>query len=210
MVTTYRGAVPPFHSLFAARDSAELLRLSASVLAPTDRIDLARVIESAAQARPIVSLPRVRVASLGLGAQVLVDVGTSMQPFWDDQQRLVDQVHATMGALADIRYFAEDPALGAGRERRKSTWKPYQLPRAEVPVIGLTDLGCGFPPRATSALAWRQLALRLRRRQSRLIAFAPVRLARVPVDVRHAVEIMVWDRSARRRNLSLLLRALDA
>jgi hypothetical protein len=204
-----RGVVPSFVGLFDARDTAELLRLAASVPAPTDRIDVQRVIDQVARALPMVSLPTLTVPSLGLGAQVLVDIGVSMLPFWDDQQALVEQVRATMGELADVRYVADDPTRGAGPERRRRSWTPYQLPRPETPVIAVTDLGCGFPPRARSAAAWRALALRLRRRQSRLLAFAPVRLARVPRDLRQAAEILVWDRRARRRNLSSLVRALD-
>jgi hypothetical protein len=110
-------------------------------------------------------------------------------------------------SLADIRYFADDPALNAGTDRRKGSWTAYELPRPETPVIAITDLGCGFPPRVRATRAWLALASRLRRRKSRVVAFAPVRLSRIPLPMRHAVEIVVWDRSARRQNLSRLLKA---
>ncbi|MGH9370893.1 MAG: hypothetical protein ACRD15_05125 [Vicinamibacterales bacterium] len=204
-----RGSARPFAGLFAGRDAVDLLRLSASVLAPTDRIDVPRVTNELANARPLLSLPYVAALSLGLGAQVLVDVGVSMQPFWDDQQALIQRIRTLLRGLADIRYFADDPALGAGPDRRKRSWTTYELPRPETPVIAVTDLGCGFPPRVRATRAWLALASRLRRRNSRVVAFAPVRLSRLPLPLRHAVEIVVWDRSARRQNLSRLLRAVD-
>ena len=199
----------PFAALFAGRDTVDLLRLSASVLAPTDRVDVPLVTKEFAQGRPLLSLPYVTALSLGLGAQVLVDVGVSMQPFWDDQQELIGRIRTLLRFLADVRYFADDPALGAGPERRKPSWTPYDLPRPETSVIAITDLGCGFPPRIRATRAWLALAGRLRRRHSRVVAFAPTRLSRIPLPLRHAVKIVVWDRSARRRNLSRLLRATD-
>lgn len=206
---TPRRAALPFVGLLAARDAVDLLRLSASVLAPTDRIDVRRVTIDLANGRPLLSLPYLSALSFGLGAQILVDVGISMQPFWDDQQALIERTRTLLRGLADIRYFADDPTLGAGPDRRKRSWTTYELPRPETPVIAVTDLGCGFPPRARASRAWLALASRLRRRQSRVVAFAPVRLSRIPVTLRHAVEVVVWDGAARRQNLSRLLRAAD-
>jgi hypothetical protein len=204
-----RGAARPFAGLLAGRDAVDLLRLSASVLAPTDRIDVPRVTSDLANRRPLISLPYLAALSFGLGAQILVDVGVSMQPFWDDQQTLIARSRTLLRGLADIRYFADDPALGAGPDRRKRSWTAYALPRPETPVIAVTDLGCGFPPRLRATRAWLVLAARLRRRHSRVVAFAPVRLSRIALSLRHAVEIVVWDRPARRQNLSRLLRVAD-
>jgi hypothetical protein len=203
------GAARPFAGLFAGRDAVDLLRLSASVLSPTDRIDVPQVTYELANGRPLLSLPYLAALSFGLGAHVLVDVGVSMQPFWDDQQALIQRIRTLLRGLADIRYFADDPALGTGPDRRKRSWTTYVLPRPETPVIAVSDLGCGFPTRVRATRAWLALASRLRRRNSRVVAFAPVRLSRIPLPLRHAVEIVVWDRSARRQNLSRLLRAAD-
>jgi hypothetical protein len=206
---TAHGRALQFRGLFAGRDAVDLLRLSASVLAPTDRIDVPKVTTELASGRPLLSLPHVAALSLGLGAQVLVDVGVSMQLFWDDQQALIQRIRTLLRDLADIRDFADDPALGAGPDRRKRSWTLYELPRPETPVIAITDLGCGFPPRVRATRAWLALASRLHRRNSRVVAFAPVRLSRIPLPLRHSVEIVVWDRPARRQNLSRLLRAAD-
>jgi len=204
------GQQPPdFEGLFAPRDAVSLLRFAASTPSPSDRLDVPRVVDRLARAEPLLSLPRLHVPSFALGAQILVDVGLSMESFWEDQQELVGRVTNALRGVADVRYVGEDPQAGAGRSRRRGSWRPYELPRPGTPVIALTDLGCGFPPRADTAQAWLALAGRLRRRQSRLVAFAPVRLSRVNPLLRRAVDLVVWDRAARRRNLSRLTRRSD-
>lgn len=201
---------PVFEGLFAARDALALLRLAASTPTVSDRLDVPRITADLAQARPLLALPRLRVPSLALGTRILVDVGEPMQPFWDDQQELVGRVRHLLRESAGVRYVGDVPEEGMGPDRRKSTWDAFELPRPGTPVIAVTDLGCGFPARPDSAAAWLLLAERLRQRGSRLVAFAPVRLPRVPLALRRAVDVVIWDRAARRQNLSRLARAGDA
>jgi hypothetical protein len=198
------GSAPTFEGLLTVRDAAELLRFAASVPMLTEAVDVDRVAEELAHARPLTELPRLRVPSLALGAQALVDVGESMEPFLEDQQQLLQRFENNLRARAEILYFADDPELGAGPDRRKRSWKPYGLPESGTPVIALTDLGCGFPRRAVAARAWVALAERLRRRGSRLVVFAPVRLERIPPELRRAGDLVFWDRSAVRRNVMQL------
>lgn len=192
-----------FEGLLTMRDGAELVRFAASVPMPTGQIDVQRVVHELASARALRELPRCQLPSLALGAQVLVDVGRSMQPFLDDQQELLRRFERNLRHLSTVRYFADDPAK-CGPERRQVSWTPYVLPSAGTPVIALTDLGCGFPRGFAATRAWLQLATRLRHRQCRLVVFAPVRLARIPLELRRAVDLVVWDRSAVRRNVMQL------
>jgi hypothetical protein len=191
------GPPASFAGLFAPRDEVSLLRFAASTPSPSDRVDVPRVVDSLSRAEPLVALPRLQVPSLALGAQLLVDVSAPMQSFWEDQQELVGRFRHALRGLADIRYVGDDPQAGAGRDRRRGSWKAYDLPRPGTPVIALTDLGCGFPHRVDAARAWLSLADRLRRRRCRLVAFAPVRVARVSPALRRAVDLVVWDRAAR-------------
>ena len=71
-------------------------------------------------------------------------------------------------------------------------------------VIALTDLGCGFPERPDATRAWLRMAQYLRRRQSRVVVFAPVRLSRIPLALRRVIELVLWDRSTVRRNVMQL------
>ena len=188
------AAVPQplaFEGLFAPRDAVALLRLATAIPMPSDRIDVARVTDDLARARPLLILPRLRVPSLAFGALLLVDVGQPMQPFWEDQQEFVDRFRRALRGLADVRFIGDDPLAGAGRDRRKGSWTSFELPRPGTPVIALSDLGCGFPPRPETARAWLALAGQLRRRQCRVVAFAPVRPARVVPALRRAMTVAI-------------------
>lgn len=192
-----------FEGLLTLRDGIELLRMASSVFVAADKLDIVRITRRLAYAQPLTDLPRLRVPSLALGAQILIDVGQSMQPFYEDQQDLVKRVKDKR-SVAEVLYYADDPADGCGPERRRNTWQEYELPLPQVPVIALTDLGCGYPRRPDAQRAWRRLAEQLRRRQSRVVVFAAVRLDRVPDDLARAVDLVLWDRSAVRRNVMQL------
>jgi hypothetical protein len=202
--TTVPSAARVFEGLLTVRDGAELLRLAASVPLATDKINVDRVVQELARARPIDELPRLHAPSLALGAQVLADVGQSMQPFFEDQEELLQRFAGSLREHVEIRYFADDPQLGAGPHRRTGSWKPYVPPDIGASVIALTDLGCGFPERPDAARAWLRMAQYLRRRQSRIVVFAPVRLSRIPLALRRVVELVLWDRSSVRRNVMQL------
>jgi len=202
--TTGPAAAPVFEGLLTVRDGAELLRLAASVPMATDKIDVDLAVRELALARPLDELPRVQAPSLALGAQVLVDVGQSMQPFFEDQEELLQRFVGSLRDRVEIRYFADDPELGAGPQRRSGSWKPYVPPDVGASVIALTDLGCGFPERPDAARAWMRMAQYLRRRQSRVVVFAPVRLSRIALALRRVVELVLWDRSSVRRNVMQL------
>ena len=206
---TVQRTVPDFEGLLTERDGIELMRLAASVPSPTDRVDVDRVVQHLAYANPLTELPRVHVKSLAFGAQILVDVGLSMQQFYEDQQDVVKRVADKLRNFADIKYFADDPMQGCGPERRRFTWSDYQLPRPQVPVIALTDLGCGYPRRVEAIRAWMHLAERLRRRPSRVVVFAAVTLKRIPDELARAVDLVAWDRSAVRRNVMQLAGVRD-
>jgi hypothetical protein len=198
------AAAPVFEGLLTVRDGAELLRLAASVPMATDKIDVDLVVRELALARPLDELPRVQAPSLALGAQVLADVGQSMQPFFEDQEELLQRFAGSLRDRVEIRYFADDPELGAGPQRRSGSWQPYVPPDIGASVIALTDLGCGFPERPDATRAWLRMAQYLRRRQSRVVVFAPVRLSRIPLALRRVVELVLWDRSSVRRNVMQL------
>jgi hypothetical protein len=132
-----------------------------------------------------------------------------MQQFYDDQQDVVKRVVGKLRSFIDVKYFADDPMRGCGSERRRFTWSDYQLPHPQVPVIALTDLGCGYPRRVEAIRAWMHLAERLRRRQSRVVVFAAVTLERIPDELARGVDLVLWDRSPVRRNVMQLAGVRD-
>lgn len=201
--------VPRFEGLLTERDGVELMRMASSVSIATDRIDVDRVAARLASALPLTELPMLTMKSLEFGAQILVDVGQSMQQFYKDQADLVKRVEDKLRKFAEVQYYADDPLRGCGSERRRYSWHAYQLPHPQVPVIALTDLGCGFPLRPVATRGWMRLAELLKRRKSRVVVFAPVALARIPAELARVVDLVLWDRSAIRRNVMQLVRARD-
>jgi hypothetical protein len=201
--------VPQFEGLLTERDGIELMRMASSVSVPTDRIDVERAVARLASALPLTELPMLRMRTLAFGAQVLVDVGQSMQQFFKDQTTLLERVEGNLRKFADIRYFADDPMRGCGSERRRYSWREYQLPYPQVPVVALTDLGCGYPLRPLATRAWMRLADLLKKRKSRVVVFAPISLARIPGELARIVDLVLWDRSSVRRNVMQLVGARD-
>jgi hypothetical protein len=193
-----------FEGLLTMRDGAELLRFATSVPLATDKIDVDRVVRELALARPLDELPRLHAPSLALGAQVLADVGEPMQQFLEDQEELLQRFAGSLFKHLEVRYFADDPQLGVGPQRRSGSWGPYAPPDIGASVIALTDMGCGFPERPDATRAWLRMAQYLRRRHSRVVVFAPVRLSRIPLALRRIVQLVLWDRSSVRRNVMQL------
>ncbi len=199
----------PFDSLFGDRLGDDLLRAAGSVTTPSDHPDVARLVERLSRAEPLVDIPRRSVPALTNGLHVLVDVGETMEPFSADQRHLADRLHRVVGGSAIVSYFDSDPALGAGPDRRRRSWKPFTAPNPGQPVLALTDLGCGFPMRAEAISGWLRNALDWRARGCRVVVFAPVRLDRVPAELQRRCDVLVWDRAAGRRRAADLARILD-
>jgi len=196
----------PFRSLLDPRVASELVLTAACTRTPVSEIDVETAVEILSSQRPLLELPWLHSLSLGRGVQVLMDVGESMEPFVRDQMEFLGDIKKLMGGGAHILFFADDPLLGAGPTRRRSDWRPYELPPAGQPVIVLSDLGCGIPRREAAKQAWNSLGLHLRRRDSRVLVLAPTQLQRIPGNLRRLMELVVWDRSTTRaRTASLYL-----
>ncbi len=198
-----------FASLLREKDASDVLTCAASSSMPSEEIDIEKVVDSLARAEVLTSYPRVHRPSLSLGAQVLVDISESMQPFFLDQQELLQRLQTILGDSAAIEYFAGDPIVGIGPQRQRSKWRRYRPPLPGTPVITLSDLGCGFPRNPGATSTWLDLARRLRKRGSRLITLAPVNARRVPLSLRQASAVVVWDRNEGRRAAARLLRDLN-
>lgn len=201
---------PVFESLFGDRLGDDLLRAASSVAAPSDRPDVTRLVELLSRSQPLVDIPRTVVPTLVNGLHVLVDVGEPMEPFRADQQDLLERLPGVVGGAAVVSYYDTDPTLGAGPERRRRAWRPLAGPNPGQPVLALTDLGCGYPMRAEAIAGWLRNSRGWRARGCRVVVFAPVRLERVPSELRRRCDVVVWDRRPGRRSAADLSRIDDA
>ena len=161
-------------------------------------VDIDRLVETVARARPVQQLPRLPLSSLVRGVQLLVDTGLGMEPFARDQQELTSELRRVIGRsrVTELR-FRNIPTRGAG-SGPVWTWASYLPPAPGTPVLVLTDLGIGGPrvsPQRSQAWEWRTLAECLARRGSSLIAFVPYPSSRFPPGLARSMTIVPWDRT---------------
>ncbi|MCP3961524.1 MAG: hypothetical protein GY719_27085 [bacterium] len=197
----------PFKALLTDRTEAELTLAAVSTPSPTSEVDVEAAVRVLARARPLVEVPRLLAPRIGPGTQVLVDLGEPMQPFRRDQEKLVPRLRRLAGRAVEVLYFRDDPAEDAGPTRYRRSWRRYAPPAAGLSVIALSDLGCGVPVRPRAVHAWRSLALHLRGRGSRIVAFAPIQPLALDARLRHAVSLITWDRGTNRVAATLLRQA---
>src|SRR5262249_53531347 len=69
-------------------------------------VDIDRLVETVARARPVQQLPRLPVSSLVRGVQLLVDTGLGMEPFARDQQELASELRRVVGGsrVTELRF----------------------------------------------------------------------------------------------------------
>lgn len=194
----------PHHPLLSRRSEVGLTLVAIAVSTPTGVVDELAVVRELSRLRPMTELPMIHAPSLAAGVQVLVDVGESMQPFLRDQVEFCNRLKGRMGRSVQILYYSDDPDTGVGPSLRRHRWAPYDLPDEQQPILLLSDLGCGTPQRLAATQAIERLARRLRRRNSRLVAFAPIQRDRLAPSLRALVELVVWDRSTGRRDVAAL------
>lgn len=188
--------VPP-DSLLLPRWTPGILAIALATGAPDGPIDIERLVELLAARRPMRTLPRRTKPTLRAGAQILVDLGESMQPFRADELDLLSSIGRVLGsAPLEILRFAGCPTRKAGIGDR-TTWKRYEPPLTPRPVVVITDLGLGTPVLSRDSSTpeeWRAFASEVRRAGCPLVGFVPFRRERVPRTLRRHFEHIVWDR----------------
>src|SRR5262249_19045645 len=86
----------PHLPLFAPRSMREVIAALAATLAPIGRIDLLRLVRTAARGHPVRVIPRKARRTLCYGLQLLVDIGEGMEPFSRDQATFVSVVRSVV------------------------------------------------------------------------------------------------------------------
>ena len=181
-------------TLFARGLIRDIVRRTLSTPVRSREPDVARIVAMMARGEPMLRIPRGRRPSLRNGVQVVCDIGDSMAPYVDDQAQLVRFMRDLLGAefVEEIRSVGV-PNLCWGA-RRKQLYVP---PRAESPVLILSDLGIGDPPFATTRTSteeWCEFVRGLRRAGNPVVAYVPYRRKRWPAAMRGLAEIHHWDR----------------
>ena len=199
---------PPFPlaepTLLPRRHQRAILTEAAAGWEPVGSPDVERIVHRLARGRALTYLPRVPQRTQRRGAQVLLDLGDSMQPFLSDLRQLQGALRDTLGRDGlQILHFAGCPSRGAG-PGPLPTWSAYAPPPPGVPVLAVTDLGlapAGLAHNPAQPQEWERFADDLRRAGSPLIVWLPFPPQRVPARLRDRLALVHWHRAATARRV---------
>jgi hypothetical protein len=181
--------------LFPRRTATALLSPAVATRRPGAELDLPRIITGLARGDPTRDLPRLPVASLDRGLQLLLDVSEAMTPFREDLADLTQALERIVGReRCQVFEFPGDP-------RTATAWSPAGAdqawkPERGRPVVLATELGIGALPGArdrASTSAWLDFAREVRTAGCPLVAFVPLPPARWPVRLARQVTLIHWD-----------------
>jgi hypothetical protein len=188
--------LPP--SLFTPRWERSLLTTALATADDQGPLDIDRLVQVLAQARPVTALPRQIVPTLRRGVQVALDVGTAMTPLLRDQAELLAALRVVIGGdRLEVIRFIGTPLLHWAPSSQPWSEKPYAPPAAGTPVLLITDLGIGKAPATASESAgpdaWSEFARHLERAGCPAVALVPHGPKRWPPSQGRRMALMHWD-----------------
>lgn len=195
--------------LFRPQWTRAILGASLSAIRPIGPPDLARAIDVIARGQALRSVPRQPIMTFARGVQVLIDIGESMQPFWQDRTALRRDLNRIVGdGSLEILQFVGSPGK-MRRDDRSRMWKDYEahfLAQLDACVLIVSDFGIGGGlglARGASPYAWAMLARRLARSGHRVVGFVPYPPRRWPALLSRAIHLVQWDRGTTAGRISL-------
>ncbi len=192
------GALGRAHAptpLFRSQWTRAILSASLSARRPIGPPDLGRAVELIARGEALSMLPRQPILTLAHGVQALIDVGESMQPFWQDRAMLRRDLKRIVGGGIELLQCAGSP----GRTRRQDDddWADYETrfpAKLGACVLVVSDFGLNAGSRRVAGpQTWLMLARRLARRGHRVVGFVPAPPARWPADLARTIDLVPWD-----------------
>jgi hypothetical protein len=157
-------------------------------------LDIEAIARTLARGRVLTTLPRRPRRTLRYGVEVVVDRARWMEPFFGDQDGLIDYLETLLPTdRLHVRQISGRP-LDSARQNKQRGARNRLHPHATI--LALTDLGVGYragvqaPP---TAREWRQYAFQQRRADRALIVFMPYERARWPGSLRRSLAILHWS-----------------
>lgn len=185
----------PRQSLFPEAKQRHILAAALAKPRPGGELDLPRLIAHICQGRVLPQLPSQPVWTLEQGCQLLLDYSTSMTPFWEDLNGLIEQVTRVMGAeLTQVFSFDGEPRAG-----EVIRWLPDGSERAWQadgrPVLVATDFGIqGRAGQAKTGASWTTLVRACQQAGSPLLVLIPWPRERWPKQLGAQVTLVHWSR----------------
>jgi hypothetical protein len=177
----------------------------------THRIDVARLVDRMAALEPLEPIPVERHDRLSPDAELLLDIGSGMQPFHADRADVVRAARRILGVRLSPKLFKQVPTRPAGAGAGPVwTWRSFQPPARRRAVVFVTDLGLATPlPDGLPAAEyeWAELFADLRRRDVVPVVLSPYRPERASARLRRRAVIVQWDRGLAERAVAQAVRA---
>ncbi|MFI7598162.1 hypothetical protein [Actinoplanes sp. NPDC049681] len=197
VLTPDPAAEPARQPLLDPRFAPTILQMAVRRHVPGGAFDPEAAVRTLAAAQPLVTMPTRLRATSAFGVQVLVDLGTGMQPYAEDHEDVLAVLDRLLGAgRMRVAYFADCPVRGAGPAGNAS-WRPWTPPPRGTRVLLLTDLGIGgfpFDPTRARAGEWRRFCAQARQSGVEPVAFVPYPPVRWPAWAVAAMPVVHWDR----------------
>lgn len=191
---------PVLESLLNKNSSRSVILTILATISQEGDVDFNRIIDTLCKNSIVKDLPRLNLATLRRGVQLLVDVGESMGPYKRDQIYLQSEIRRIIGKEnTSVFRFVGTPLKGV-KTGFQLEFSNYTAPRPGTPILLLTDLGIGQPPFSKDPAnvgEWIEFINTIKRNKCPLIALVPYRNNRWPIQLKPLLHIIYWDRSTR-------------
>ena len=187
------GTSPQRHPLFPNRTARGVFAAALSTLRPGRAIDIRTLLRWVVEGRIPTRLPRLPVATLSRGCQLLLDFSDSMLPWWEDLRELATQVAAVLGEeRVAVLDFDAVPALARQWQRGDENESPW-LPEAGRPILVATDLRiAGRQTDRRAGPEWRKFAADCAAHGCPLLILIPWSPSYWPTDLGPYPQLLHW------------------
>jgi hypothetical protein len=182
----------PPRPLFSRLQRRSIVSYAIGREVPEGPLDIDAIARTIGRGRPLRGLPRRPRRTLRYGVEVLVDRARWMEPFYRDQDGLLDYLETLLPPeRVHVRQMRGEPP--SGRELRNTEASGVH---AYAAVLALTDLGAGSRAgidTRPSPRDWLRTAREVRQVDRALVVFTPYARSRWPGPLRRALAILQWS-----------------
>jgi hypothetical protein len=192
-----RSARIPVQPLLAPSSVEVILRTAVARSVDGGPIDTDMLVRTIARQKVVRIVPRLPVATLRFGAQVMVDLGRGMEPFAGDRRIVLRQLRRIISPdNLVVQYFSHAPLRGVS-SRLNGRPTEYRPPDPGTRILLLSDLGLGGGPddyRQGRREEWEEFADVAARNDCWVTALVPFPPGRWPAWLVRLFPLISWDR----------------
>lgn len=184
----------PRQTLFPKKTARGAVSAAVTRQVPGQDLDVAKLILSLVQQKPLKKLPVLPQLTVRNGCQLLLDFNDALMPWWEDMQTLILQFQQVLGeTLCPVYEFSQNPLLATRwTETAEIPWQPV----ANKPVIIATDLGVIQAPIGQrirpSKAEWLEFINRCKKKKTPVTILFPLHPQRCPYDLDKLTTLIHW------------------